>query len=999
MSGLTKPELAIILYLQSGEKVQDYTKKDLLLLIQGREFPQSVFEEYQNYSTNPEELLAFDEESLRYYLQIKYKRTFPFAISLFTGKKELLRKTILWWFENFTDFNPTSIRLPSIEQLNSSQRRIIDNIQTHVRNKTMLQIVNAGPGTGKTTAANALAYHLREEGVLLVSYTNESIRENYKRFFEYPEGKKSSGLKKYTNSLINLITVDSLAAKILGDSSDTSFDETVQVASIRIDPYKFVHPTRIRTYNHIVVDECQDIDDLRGNFLLTFCRMIGVKTLTLCGDPRQKIRENCGKWYSDLWESKFNFSRNGHEPAGFFPIHHIGFEESYRFESQQLVDLTNSISSRRPGLHVELQCSKSFLTKDHPISIIGISRLNEILDRLLIPGETACIIGPSIDADNKTTNVGRKIAALFRSKGKNLVFRTDGAFQPDAIPFLTIHSAKGREFDTVFIFGMNNYPANFSMIPHDEALSLIFVAHSRAKRRIFYIDGKESSTFELPLTVEPKFVDTKVYEGSIQASSQDYDSLNTNQMRHFSVSSLVEEHSFIRFLEENRYSVFLEGDPMKVPDWVVVPRPTGLLNSEQWGFLTGFDLQSQLVGYSHMFEFYFGDILNDNYVVISEDQIISMIYSGKIINNRLVLDNKLVVSSCISQEHIGILKNAKDKYSPGIIIWAYYLIYRSDRTLDLQQLCIEFPEEQYLISSEIITGILRHDRASAEVPLTDLDHKVLHGRVDYMDAELNVYEFKCSYKSSKEYKSLLQVWLYHVLTYNPEGSAYLLDCKNGVLTQVKSNESIFRWRYILRSYFILRHHVDLVTARRNYDLSYRPVEQIPEVTLRDNVYFVDTEFFGKDIFEIALVNLTDPFRSIVDLVKPESLEGMMFALDWLPGTEVEMYRSSMNRVKTKFNIGTAKCNEDPILGYYIAPTDVDWCRRSEVQKIDLSFYGRPKAEQMGGFTGGVKGPKLGELYTLLAPFPLEYQNHLRAHTALADALMLYELVRLGIIKI
>ena len=43
--------------------------------------------------------------------------------------------------------------------------------------------------------------------------------------------------------------------------------------------------------------------------------------------------------------------------------------------------------------------------------------------------------------------------------------KNEGAFIPDALPFLTIHSAKGKEFDTVILFGMDNYPDTFSMIP------------------------------------------------------------------------------------------------------------------------------------------------------------------------------------------------------------------------------------------------------------------------------------------------------------------------------------------------------------------------------------------------------------------------------------------------------------------------------------------------------------------------------------------------------
>ena len=58
--------------------------------------------------------------------------------------------------------------------------------------------------------------------------------------------------------------------------------------------YFFSHPTELENII-IFVDECQDIDDIRGNFILLFCQEVGIKSLTLFGDPRQNIRSNCGK--------------------------------------------------------------------------------------------------------------------------------------------------------------------------------------------------------------------------------------------------------------------------------------------------------------------------------------------------------------------------------------------------------------------------------------------------------------------------------------------------------------------------------------------------------------------------------------------------------------------------------------------------------------------------------------------------------------------------------
>lgn len=215
---------------------------------------------------------------------------------------------------------------------------------------------------------------------------------------------------------------------------------------------------------------------------------------------------------------------------------------------------------------------------------------------------------------------------------------------------------------------------------------------------------------------------------------------------------------------------------------------------------------------------------------------------------------------------------------------------------------------------------------------------------------------------------------------------------------------------MIKSYFVLRHHVDLVTARYNYFHTYgNEVERrrINDVIIPDNTFCVDTEFYdGKDIFDIALVNVKDPYRTIVDLMLPPTLEGMRFALEWLPGTCTEMYNSTMDKMKLKFSLSRSKCKETPILAYYVCSVDVDWAKGAspnsplpfKVNPLDLSPIARAATEGCGVFTGGSFGPKLGELYTNLSPFPLEYQNHLKAHTALSDALMLYELIKLGYLK-
>lgn len=230
---------------------------------------------------------------------------------------------------------------------------------------------------------------------------------------------------------------------------------------------------------------------------------------------------------------------------------------------------------------------------------------------------------------------------------------------------------------------------------------------------------------------------------------------------------------------------------------------------------------------------------------------------------------------------------------------------------------------------------------------------------------------------------------------------HIVDTKNGIIYTLSSSESIYRWKYILRSYFILRHHIDLVNSRRNYILSFgkdHEKEKINKVNLKENSFIADTEFGdNEDVFELALVNIKDPYSSLVDLFLPKTLENMKFALLWLPHCLQKMFTGKISYFRTKFNIICSKSKEIPQIGYYICNTDVNWCL-TNFKKIDLSKNARKVTEKSGFFTAGNFGPKLGELYTHLSLCPLEFQEHLQAHQALCDTLMLYELIIMGEIE-
>lgn len=991
---MNKEELGIIYNVFTQEKAENFSKEEYLKRLEDypKEACQSIIKDFRDFIY--EEIYPdFDTPSLINLLQASLRKTFPFSRTIFRND-ESLRKGVYWYFK------PEKLRLPSKETLNPRQREVLDNISKWERRKTVLQVINAGPGTGKTTTANTLAYELRDEGVLLISYTNESVRENLHRFYQYPEGKQNSGFKKYNGPNppnINLATVDSLASKVLGDFSDTNYDQTIVRARRNLNPIQFSHPTRVRFYNHVIVDECQDIDDLRGNFILYFCQEIGIKSLSLFGDPRQRIRSNCGKWYRDLWCNEYSFEKNQLNLERFSINFRIGFDITYRFSSQVMNDVVNKISSTRPELHVNLQTHHEEDPKYSPIEIITLGKLEILLCSDPDFTKSTVIIGPSITADNQTSNAGRKIASLMKTHGKKIMMKNEGAFVPNAIPFLSIHSAKGREFDNVILFGMDNYPDSFPMIPREEALSLIFVSHSRAKRKIYYIHHNPKKNFTVPLGVPKEHIFTN--ETTIVEPSGDLDKINKASMRHFSVNQIIRDHSFTKFLESNGYLVQICETPIRFKNWKFPQKPNHVSGS-LWGFICGFYFQCQLIGYEKMYKQYFRHVLEKKYEIVSKEIIIQDSLKGLIVNGIRILADCKVLTEEITVMDLALFEELKETpdYSKILYLYDRYYNEETEDILTYEDLNIDFSDVN------IYTFVKNFGEGECEVSVTSEDFKTLHGRIDFRDNDKNIFEFKSSSQSAKSYESNLQAWLYHVITRkdNPKAYVYILNTQNGYLYEVTSNQSVERWKYILRSYFILRHHVDLVNSRRNYILSFGKEEQkdkIVNASNKENMFLADTEFAeGEDIFELALVNIKDPYSSLVDLFLPSNLPNMRFALKWLPHCSQGMFTSNISYFRTKFNVIVDKVKEKPTIGYYVCKTDIKWCIR-DFYPIDVSQYARKETEKTGFFTGGTFGPKLGELYTHFSLCPLEFQKHLQAHQALCDTLMLYELVVLGELRL
>jgi hypothetical protein len=431
-------------------------------------------------------------------------------------------------------------------------------------------VINAGPGTGKTTVANARSYLMKDEGVLLISYTNDAINENYDRLKLYPGMRGILKKRDYIKdeNCICVTTVDSFAyylyktynnSKRLNiDINDikyyNSYDKVISYSNRHMkDICKLKN---VKKYKHIIVDESQDIDDQRGNVILNYYKYSNAKSLCLFGDPRQQLHENRGNWYKQKWIN-YEYYNIGHTAGQF---NRLGFCITHRFLNTKCLDITNKLSEKRPDIHVKLFSSFEKNVNNYDVIDVAINKssLDEnisLVAKYILYLKFNCginynemaVIGPSLDKENKTSSLAGKIFSVFTKYHIPCYTKSEGAFLPNAIFFTTIHGSKGREYDYVFLYGCDGFPDIFKMIPNEIGDSLIFVMHSRARKKIIYLLTK--NTFVPPRGLRDE--QSKIFFTKPELIVNKITNEDINENYDYRISDLSKEHNFQTFLSTN----------------------------------------------------------------------------------------------------------------------------------------------------------------------------------------------------------------------------------------------------------------------------------------------------------------------------------------------------------------------------------------------------------------------------------------------------------------
>ena len=408
------------------------------------------------------------------------------------------------------------------------RRPLMNERQKEVVDAMGVTIVNAGPGTGKTTIACEKAFTLSSEGVLLISYTNEAINEIYRRLHLYPGhvgmiGRRSGGKK------INVSTIDSIASFVLGKSEvkeyrphQTDHSSSISAATDAImsgDVRRFYDDEGKVLFQHVIVDESQDISDDRASLVIEIFKALKMKSLTILGDPRQRLSRTCGQWYLDMWTAPGEQRK-------------VSLNISHRFTNQRILDVTNRLSALRPEYHVQLESSHD-LVDEGPITIQGHCSTT-----------AGAAVALTVDPSTRVGSLVAECVEELQRSGVATYMRSDGAFKTKGTLITTIHSVKGKEFNEIMCIGLDDIRGKFSHIPRDEMLSLMYVLHTRARSKIRYISS--SSTFSPPEGISD-------IEGGVLVERP----LTTYKpsIRRETPERLVKDHGFIEFMRVNGLEV------------------------------------------------------------------------------------------------------------------------------------------------------------------------------------------------------------------------------------------------------------------------------------------------------------------------------------------------------------------------------------------------------------------------------------------------------------
>lgn len=217
---------------------------------------------------------------------------------------------------------------------------------------------------------------------------------------------------------------------------------------------------------------------------------------------------------------------------------------------------------------------------------------------------------------------------------------------------------------------------------------------------------------------------------------------------------------------------------------------------------------------------------------------------------------------------------------------------------------------------------------------------------------------------------------------------YVYNMQTGEIQEVICPRGRMSFRYLIEGYGMIKNSMYHVENKK------KPIRG----------YAVDTEFtrFDQRIFEIALVNLEDPYRSIMGTIRIEELgDAISWMKDYRPYWSEEQLGQLLLESLTENEIRKMIQHEITLqtrtrnvrVEYYGAKKDLELLP-GEMECHNLTLAGKKLGSEVGISLSTNAPPSLVDLYETFQG-PVELTGYLYPHTAISDALILYEMLALG----
>jgi len=729
----------------------------------------------------------------------------------------------------------------------SEQENIINSTEEKV-------IVNAGPGTGKTTTVIGRAIRLfkNDKPVVIFGYSNESVNEIYDRILKlfrilklYPE--KSVGLKGKEKKPVYITTVDSFVWHILdGNGYQTTdiYDENIRnFLNVRVN----LSFWSWQEY-HMIVDEAQDIDENRFRCLEWLSRFF--KSIYIFGDPRQRIRRNCGMRFKSLFLSP-DFVK---KPLSI----------THRFENKVILDFCNFYSSLRKDIHVPLKSDRE-MTHHGKIKFYNIGKINttpkivtfvrNVVKPLREKNMSVALISPVLrNEDNRTVKIINEIMDVMRDFGVAVTKSNEEHRENKSVLVTTMDSAKGMEFDVVFVYGLEKIKDLLGVMfepgnGHDIFYSKIFVAFSRAKKEIGVLIHEENDE-SIMLLPKYKPLPKKMLE-FFEITEEIEDKLVPEEKIHVmtGITNILNQEETVQRLKKfsDRNGVKYKDDSRRVPELEIRDIPIENENPEIIGEFVGLLIECYCNNS-------FPDILKD----FARSERREVTYKEYYARRRMILLNvREPVYYVIKGEPYFITEQEMER--TRLILAKKVTHVTVDEWILLTEILIHLQattgrrvkiHKNHDLLGEIQKAAVKLRKILE--PIQDIERACgmegitfIRGYMDIL-CKKSVVELK--YVEEIQDKHIFQTIFYMACCHRNHG--LVINLKNGEIHEITLN-NVGRWNLILKSFFLIR-NIDYFLNSRGY---YHEISG----------YITDVYDGLERTFERTSMNLGDPYDTVIEV--------------------------------------------------------------------------------------------------------------------------------------